>query len=123
MARPTDSNEQLLCSFCGKSQRQVKKLIAGPGVYICNGCVDLANDVINDGRPVTTQAAELSAGSVQEPRVQCSFCGKRRDQVPGLVVSSARTGRNTPAAICTECLDLCIEIVIEEFGETPGTPR
>jgi len=35
MARPTDSNEQLLCSFCGKSQRQVKKLIAGPGVYIC----------------------------------------------------------------------------------------
>ena len=33
MARPTDSNEQLLCSFCGKSQRQVKKLIAGPGVY------------------------------------------------------------------------------------------
>src|ERR687888_337343 len=34
MARPTDSNEQLLCSFCGKSQRQVKKLIAGPGVYI-----------------------------------------------------------------------------------------
>src|ERR1700727_2406000 len=36
MARPTDSNEQLLCSFCGKSQRQVKKLIAGPGVYICD---------------------------------------------------------------------------------------
>src|ERR671934_113314 len=37
MARPTDSNEQLLCSFCGKSQRQVKKLIAGPGVFICGG--------------------------------------------------------------------------------------
>src|SRR6478609_7871154 len=40
MARPTDSNEQLLCSFCGKSQRQVKKLIAGPGVYICNEIID-----------------------------------------------------------------------------------
>src|ERR1700750_1033718 len=40
MARPTDSNEQLLCSFCGKSQRQVKKLIAGPGVYICNESSD-----------------------------------------------------------------------------------
>src|SRR2546423_865225 len=36
MARPTDTNEQLLCSFCGKSQRKVKKLIAGPGVYICD---------------------------------------------------------------------------------------
>ena len=41
MARPTDSNEQLLGSFCGKSQRQVKKLIAGPGVYICDECIDL----------------------------------------------------------------------------------
>src|SRR6266702_3787905 len=40
MARPTDSNEQLLCSFCGKSQRQVKKLIAGPGAYICNELID-----------------------------------------------------------------------------------
>src|SRR6266480_3976932 len=40
MARPTDSNEQLLCSFCGKSQRQVKKLIAGPGVYLCNEIID-----------------------------------------------------------------------------------
>src|SRR5919199_1753874 len=40
MARPTDSNEQLLCSFCGKSQRQVKKLIARPGVYLCNEIID-----------------------------------------------------------------------------------
>jgi len=37
--------------------------------------------------------------------------------VAGLVVSSARTGRNAPATICSECLDLCVEIVIEEFGE------
>ena len=48
MARPTDSNEQLLCSFCGKSQRQVKKLIAGPGVYICDECIDLCNEIIAD---------------------------------------------------------------------------
>ena len=48
MARPTDSNEQLLCSFCGKSQRQVKKLIAGPGVYICDECVGLCNLIIAD---------------------------------------------------------------------------
>src|SRR3712207_6216129 len=47
MARPTDSNEQLLCSFCGKSQRQVKKLIAGPGVYICDECIDLCNEIID----------------------------------------------------------------------------
>src|SRR3982075_593879 len=51
MARPTDSNEQLLCSFCGKSQRQVKKLIAGPGVYICDECIDLCNETMTEGPP------------------------------------------------------------------------
>jgi ATP-dependent Clp protease ATP-binding subunit ClpX len=48
MARATDSNDQLLCSFCGKSQRQVKKLIAGPGVYICDECIDLCNEIIDE---------------------------------------------------------------------------
>ena len=88
-------------------------------MYICNGCVDLAKGVISDGQPVTTQVAELYAGPEQESRVQCSFCGKCRDQVAGLVMSSAQTGRNHPATICNECLDLCTEIVTEEFGETP----
>ena len=46
MAKTHESNEQLLCSFCGKSQRQVKKLIAGPGVYICDECIDLCNEII-----------------------------------------------------------------------------
>ncbi|MCC6832489.1 MAG: ATP-dependent Clp protease ATP-binding subunit ClpX [Thermoleophilia bacterium] len=44
----TEQNEQLLCSFCGKSQRQVKKLIAGPGVYICDECIDLCNEIIDE---------------------------------------------------------------------------
>ncbi len=48
MARPTEQNEQLLCSFCGKSQRQVKKLIAGPGVYICDECIDLCNEIVDE---------------------------------------------------------------------------
>ena len=48
MAGPTDTNDQLLCSFCGKSQRQVKKLIAGPGVYICDECIDLCNEIIDE---------------------------------------------------------------------------
>ena len=48
MASTSDGNEQLLCSFCGKSQRQVKKLIAGPGVYICDECIDLCNEIIDE---------------------------------------------------------------------------
>ena len=54
MARASEGNEQLLCSFCGKSQRQVKKLIAGPGVYICDECIDLCNEIIgkHTGQPL-----------------------------------------------------------------------
>src|SRR6478672_2639509 len=48
MARASDGNDQLLCSFCGKSQRQVKKLIAGPGVYICDECIDLCTEIIDE---------------------------------------------------------------------------
>jgi ATP-dependent Clp protease ATP-binding subunit ClpX len=48
LAGTTDGNDQLLCSFCGKSQRQVKKLIAGPGVYICDECIDLCNEIIDE---------------------------------------------------------------------------
>jgi ATP-dependent Clp protease ATP-binding subunit ClpX len=55
MARATDGNEQLLCSFCGKSQRQVKKLIAGPGVYICDECIDLCNEIIDEELTAPTQ--------------------------------------------------------------------
>ncbi len=42
------SSDKLSCSFCGKSQDDVKKLIAGPSVYICNECVDLCNDIIEE---------------------------------------------------------------------------
>jgi ATP-dependent Clp protease ATP-binding subunit ClpX len=46
--KPPGGSEQLLCSFCSKSQRQVKKLIAGPGVYICDECIDLCNEIIDE---------------------------------------------------------------------------
>ncbi|MBA2240664.1 MAG: ATP-dependent Clp protease ATP-binding subunit ClpX [Solirubrobacterales bacterium] len=65
MARPTDSNEQLLCSFCGKSQRQVKKLIAGPGVYICDECIDLCNEIIDEE---LIPAASFELESLPKPR-------------------------------------------------------
>ena len=48
MAKFTEGNELLKCSFCGKSQKQVKKLIAGPGVYICDECIDLCNEIIEE---------------------------------------------------------------------------
>ncbi|MCC6826415.1 MAG: ATP-dependent Clp protease ATP-binding subunit ClpX [Acidobacteria bacterium] len=52
--------ELLACSFCGKSQNDVKKLIAGPGVYICNECIDICNEIINDDEREGTAAARTS---------------------------------------------------------------
>ncbi|MCL2315501.1 MAG: ATP-dependent Clp protease ATP-binding subunit ClpX [Actinomycetia bacterium] len=48
MARLGESSELFKCSFCGKSQKQVRKLIAGPGVYICDECIDLCNEIIDE---------------------------------------------------------------------------
>src|SRR6202451_1110566 len=48
MAKFGESSDLVKCSFCGKSQKQVKKLIAGPGVYICDECIDLCNDIIEE---------------------------------------------------------------------------
>jgi ATP-dependent Clp protease ATP-binding subunit ClpX len=65
MARASDGNEQLLCSFCGKSQRQVKKLIAGPGVYICDECIDLCNEIIDEE---LTSPSQLDLENLPRPR-------------------------------------------------------
>ena len=65
MARASEGNEQLLCSFCGKSQRQVKKLIAGPGVYICDECIDLCNEIIDEE---LTTPAQLDLDNLPRPR-------------------------------------------------------
>ncbi|MGZ4346573.1 MAG: ATP-dependent Clp protease ATP-binding subunit ClpX [Gaiellaceae bacterium] len=65
MARASEGNEQLLCSFCGKSQRQVKKLIAGPGVYICDECIDLCNEIIDEE---LTAPAALDLDNLPRPK-------------------------------------------------------
>jgi ATP-dependent Clp protease ATP-binding subunit ClpX len=55
MSPSENTGEQLLCSFCGKPQRQVRKLIAGPGVFICDECIELCNEIIEEElRPPTT---------------------------------------------------------------------
>src|SRR6202142_1548470 len=60
-----DGGDLLKCSFCGKSQKQVKKLIAGPGVYICDECIDLCNEIIEDE---LAEPAELKWDSLPKPR-------------------------------------------------------
>ncbi|WP_276320711.1 ClpX C4-type zinc finger protein, partial [Phytoactinopolyspora endophytica] len=60
MARIGDADHLLKCSFCGKSQKQVKKLIAGPGVYICDECIDLCNEIIEEELSENPESGGLS---------------------------------------------------------------
>ncbi|MBL6635222.1 MAG: ATP-dependent Clp protease ATP-binding subunit ClpX [Ilumatobacteraceae bacterium] len=70
MAKFGDSGELLKCSFCGKSQKQVKKLIAGPGVYICDECIDLCNEIIEEE---LSESTEVSFDSLPSPREISEF--------------------------------------------------
>jgi ATP-dependent Clp protease ATP-binding subunit ClpX len=60
-----DGGDLLKCSFCGKSQKQVKKLIAGPGVYICDECIDLCNEIIEEE---LAETPELKLEDLPKPR-------------------------------------------------------
>lgn len=66
MANFRRPEELLCCSFCGKSQNDVKKLIAGPGVYVCNECIDICNEIINDDEQNETSGSSLNLPKPQE---------------------------------------------------------
>ncbi len=65
MVRVGEGSDLLKCSFCGKSQKQVRKLIAGPGVYICEECIDLCNEIIEEE---LAEASELGLVELPKPR-------------------------------------------------------
>src|SRR4051794_29141944 len=70
MARIGDGGDLLKCSFCGKSQKQVKKLIAGPGVYICDECIDLCNEIIEEE---LAETGEVKWEELPKPMEICQF--------------------------------------------------
>jgi hypothetical protein len=126
----------MTCSFCDRSQAAVRKIIAGPGVRICDGCVDLGLEALDRGMASKPGLTRLVATEPTESKARCNFCGKRRDQVSGLAAApdrrvvlvkyggrrtpvgpSARRGRGAPPRICAECLDLSVEILGEELKD------
>jgi ATP-dependent Clp protease ATP-binding subunit ClpX len=70
VARIGDGGDLLKCSFCGKSQKQVKKLIAGPGVYICDECIDLCNEIIEEE---LAESGDVKWDELPKPMEICSF--------------------------------------------------
>src|SRR5690625_7833576 len=70
MARVGEGADLLKCSFCGKSQKQVVKLIAGPGVYICDECIDLCNEIIEEE---LADSGELGLVDLPKPKEIFTF--------------------------------------------------
>jgi len=84
----------MICTFCGRPDQEVAKLIAGPNVYICDACVAAAREVADSGS---------SAGWTSSTKA-CSFCGTR---------NAPRSSRGEPR-ICRDCLALCEEILTKD---------
>ena len=72
MATKADGDKLLYCSFCGKSQHEVKKLIAGPSVFVCNECVDLCNDIIRE-EVKATDGLKSTDQSLPTPQEICKI--------------------------------------------------
>lgn len=102
------------CSFCGASQSDTRKLIAGPGVWICDRCIDSATRMISDGSSSADDAERFEVVPEDDKGVRCNFCGRGLRRAKRIVRGgpSART-------ICDGCLTLCNQVL----HETPGLTR
>lgn len=101
--------DELACTFCERGKDEVTRLIAGPGVFICHGCVMTAHRVGEDRGPrrVGTNVLDVAGGA---GKLTCSFCGKQARSVQWLVTTAVG------ARICDECVRLCDEIIVAELS-------
>ena len=90
----------LYCSFCGKSQHEVVKLIAGPSVFICNDCVELCNGIIFE------EGQQENPPKRHPAPTSCSFCNKSDDEVEEILTGPS-------VSICNECVEISNRIIAE----------
>lgn len=101
----------LACSFCGRSGLDVARLIAGPGVYVCEHCIAEASRLADQGASPTPQATLRVVAD--DPAATCSFCDTHRPQGDRLIAGPG-------VLICTACLAICREIQADET-RAPGS--
>jgi hypothetical protein len=89
--------EPLFCSFCGKSQDQIRKLVAGPNCSICDECVEICADIVSDDRPADPEAATRGREPSPELTARCSLC-RRPAPVEEFIPVVSR------GAVCRPCL-------------------
>jgi ClpX C4-type zinc finger len=116
------ANAGLTCAFCGAAGSEVRKLIAGPGVFICDRCLDLAHEVDAAGQRRANDLTMLVPLGLAEAKARCSFCGRQRSQTDAMVHAPRRPAvgrhaeqtRDAGVRICRDCLSLCEEILASE---------
>jgi ATP-dependent protease Clp ATPase subunit len=101
----TRRSSKVRCSFCNVSQIDTKKLVAGNGVYVCDQCIEVGEDVVRTGNPTKGPRQVVLRNAIAEDHA-CAFCSKLPAQVIGMV----KGGRGR---ICNECLGLCRSILEE----------
>lgn len=102
-----EDGDARVCSFCGKPQEQVRTLMAGPGVSMCDECITFGTEFLADG-------AEEPGSELGEP-VTCSFCGTTTST--GDVVASPGG-----ACSCRACVERGRKMIDQELAEPPGGP-
>ena len=110
--REEEPTDQRLCSFCGREQQQVRKLVAGPDVYICDPCIMAAVGVSASGRPAKDPKMQPVAATSE---LACSFCGKGTERGKDPRLCAQALEGHKAATICDECLGLCGEILSQQL--------
>jgi ATP-dependent protease Clp ATPase subunit len=99
-------SKNLVCSFCGRTSDAVEKLVAGPQVYICDGCVSLSlRNLTCFDSGADAPGGELSG------QLRCSFCGKTERQVEGLAHGLGHL-------VCNGCLAQCFQHIVASHRES-----
>jgi hypothetical protein len=115
-----DATAGATCAFCGREDIDARRLIAGPGLFICERCVDLAGEVLAEDDRRSDERATIAGVDRADSKARCGFCGKRRGQVEGMAEAPMRPAvgkgaqrRHPGVRICAACVALCGEILAE----------
>jgi hypothetical protein len=115
-----DATAKAVCAFCGGEKIDAGRLIAGPGLFICERCVDLAGEVLAEDQERRDERTTIAHVDRADAKARCGFCGKRRTHVEGMAeapmrppVGKGAQRRRSGVRICTACVALCGEILAE----------
>ena len=113
MQEKSSVDHVLRCSFCNKAQNEVRKLIAGPAVYICDECVEVCVDIMVDDTSAASPASadtrrwrSIAADLTRKPAV-CSLCGKSTFSEDVLPIEGC-------GMLCGDCADAVVDTIVRE---------